>query len=516
MKMRGSADVSYLGHTVDQMIWDFMEEQQIPGLTLAIVQAPYIPRVVGYGLSDAGQKRLASANTMWPAGPVSQAFTAVAVMQLYEDGSLNLSDSLDKLIPEVPENWKEITVLQLLRHASGLPDYRRAESWDPFKTWTFAELIRLVSEQSLHFAPGTDVRQSATNFLILTEIVERISGKTYHDFVTERQIQFLGLKHTGFAEDLDRFHHEDVSLTENVHQIFKKNGLYIDPTEPAASYSSSGERIQRTESSALKGFSDIWASAQDISFWDIGLAGGVLIHEAEHRSVIYAPWQLPDGREVPAAAGWQFYKHRGLMDIKGSVPGYSSFLSRFTHPEELVCVTLLANKEGVDFTNLGRRIAGAFGDLLSTNYDDNKLYLLEGQFPVSETVSRLEKELSDRNIPLFAKFDHAENAEKAGLELRPTTVLVFGSPKVGTGLMQADQSISLELPLRISIWEDENGSTWLAFPRLLPMTEDYGLSGHPAVLKMQSLMENLVRSAGIYINLIQYHLFECTLPHINI
>ena len=97
------------------------------------------------------------------------------------------------------------------------------------------------------------------------------------------------------------------------------------------------------------------------------------------------------------------------MDIKGSVPGFSSFLSRFTHPEELVCVTLLANKEGVDFTNLGRRIAGAFGDLLSTNYDDNRLYLLEGQFPADETVHRLEQELTARSIPLFAKFDHAQN-----------------------------------------------------------------------------------------------------------
>ena len=57
MKIRGSADVSYLGRTVDEMIWEFMEENGIPGLTLAIVQAPYIPRVVGYGLSDEKQRR---------------------------------------------------------------------------------------------------------------------------------------------------------------------------------------------------------------------------------------------------------------------------------------------------------------------------------------------------------------------------------------------------------------------------------------------------------------------------
>lgn len=496
MKLRGSADVSYLNQTVDQMIWDFMKEEQIDGLTLAIVQAPYIPRVAGYGFSDAGQKRLASPNTMWPAGPISQAFAAVAVMQLFEDGSLDLDAPIGTLIPELPESWKEISALMLLRHASGIPDYRNVESFDAFKKWDFSGLLNLLQAEKLHFTPGTAVEQSATNFLLLTELVERISGQSYHDFVTERQINFLGLRHTGFAEDLSRFNHEDVSLTENVHQLFKQNKLYIDPTEPAASYSADGAPFGRVESSALRGFSDIWASAQDISFWDIGLAGGVLIHQPEHRAMVYAPWQLPDGTVVPAVAGWQFYHHRGLMDIKGSVPGYSCFLSRFTDAAELVCVTLLANKEGVDFTNLARRIAAAFGDLLSTNYDDNKLYLFEGQFPVDTTVARLKEELKTRGIPLFAEFDHAENAREAGLELRPTTVLVFGSPKVGTGLMQADQSISLELPLRISVWEDEAGSTWLAFPRVASMAADYGLDTHPVIANMQKLLETLVIKAG--------------------
>lgn len=495
MKMRGSGDVSYLGQSVDSMIWEFMKEKEIPGLTLAIVQAPYIPRVVGYGLSDAGEKRLASANTMWPAGPISQAFAAVAVMQLYEDGKLGLEDPLGKYIPEVPKAWHGIEILQLLRHASGIPDYQDA-GLDLYRRWEFRELLAKISKESLHFVPGTEVEWSGSNFLMLTEIVERVSGETYHDFVTERQIHFLGLQRTGFAEDLDGFRHEDVSLTENVHQMFKKDGKYIDPTEPAASYDKEGKRMSRAHSSALRGIGDIWASAQDISFWDIGLAGGVLIRDPDHRKLIYAPWKLPDGREVPGVAGWQFYKHRGLMDVKGSIPGYSSFLSRFTHPEELVCVTLLANKEGIDFTNLGRRIAGAFGDLLSTNYDDNKLYLFEGQYPVADMVRRLEDVLKEKEIPVFAKFDHARNAEKAGLSLRPTTVVVFGAPKVGTGLMQLDQSISLELPLRISIWEDEAGSTWLAFPRMRRLAKEYGLKDHPVVGKMQELLEELVRKAG--------------------
>lgn len=501
MKLRGSADVSYLGRTVDKMIWDFMEEEGIKGLTLAIVQAPYIPRVVGYGYSDEKQKRLASVNTLWPAGPISQGYAAVAVMQLYEAGKLDLDDHVGKWIQNVPEEWKKITVRQLLHHAAGIPDYRTKEAFDPEREWTFGELLELIEDQSLEFEPGTEVKQSASNFLLLTEIIERVSGTAYQEYVKKHQFERLGLSHTSFTGDLKQFRQEDLSLSEYVHQIFKKDERYIDPAETAASYRDDGSKYPVIPSSALRGFGDVWASAQDISFWDIGLAGGVLIQEPQNRAVVYEPWKLPDGRTVPASAGWQFYNHRGLMDIKGSIAGYSSFLSRFTHPEELVCVTLMANKEGVDFTNLGRKIAGAFGDLLSTNYDDTRLYLLEGQLSVKETVQRLEKQLNALDIPVFAKFDHAENAKEAGLELRPTTVLVFGAPKVGTILMQADQSIALHLPLRIAVWEDEAGSTWLAFPKMKLVAEEYGLGSHPIIEKMQKLLESLLKKAANYYEL---------------
>ena len=115
---------------------------------------------------------------------------------------------------------------------------------------------------------------------------------------------------------------------------------------------------------------------------------------------------------------------------------------------------------------------------------------------MDETAARLKKAIKARNIPLFAEFNHADNARKAGLELRPTTVLVFGSPLVGTGLMQEDQSISLELPLKISVWEDEDGSTWLAFVHIKSMAAGYGLQDHPVIGKMEALMEALVREAG--------------------
>lgn len=124
------------------------------------------------------------------------------------------------------------------------------------------------------------------------------------------------------------------------------------------------------------------------------------------------------------------------------------------------------------------------------------LCLVEGRLPVDETVHRLKDELKARSIPVFATFDHARNAEDVGLSLRPTVVVVFGSPQVGTALMQTDQRISLELPLRIAVWEDEAGRTQLAFPAMKELAGRYGLGDQPVIAKMQQLLEGLANQAA--------------------
>jgi len=158
------------------MVYEFMEEQQIPGITLAIVQAPYITRVAGYGLSDIGQQRLASTKTVWNVGPMSQGYAAVAIVQLFELGKINLKDKASKYLPDLPSTWNGITILQLLQHASGIPDYRSQSGYDASKNQSSGDLITMVKDIPLAFAPGTDVARSATNFLLLALIVEKASG----------------------------------------------------------------------------------------------------------------------------------------------------------------------------------------------------------------------------------------------------------------------------------------------------------------------------------------------------
>jgi uncharacterized protein (DUF302 family) len=82
---------------------------------------------------------------------------------------------------------------------------------------------------------------------------------------------------------------------------------------------------------------------------------------------------------------------------------------------------------------------------------------------VDATVEKLEKILQAKGIKLFALIDHSGEAEKAGMQMRPTKLLIFGNPKAGTPLMIASPSIAIDLPIKILIWEDGEGKVWISY-----------------------------------------------------
>ena len=280
---RGNPDMSFGGQTVDTMIAAFMKKHDVPGMAVAIVQAPYITRVTGYGLADTAARKLVAGNTVFDVGQMKHAYTAVAVMQLVEMGRLQLED-----------------VRESLRAA------------DPS----------------------------------LEQVVEKASGVSYQEFVRKKQFAPLGLRHTFFGAELG-------NVPRDAAKQFLSEPRFIDPIEPATGYGAAAKIVPNA----------IYASARDISVWDIALAGEILIRDPALRKLLYVPG---DAKQVGA---WSFPGHPGLMITTGSGNGFSSLLSRYTDPSELVCVTLLANKEGLDLRALAQRIAAAHNAKLAPPRD---------------------------------------------------------------------------------------------------------------------------------------------------
>ena len=86
-----------------------------------------------------------------------------------------------------------------------------------------------------------------------------------------------------------------------------------------------------------------------------------------------------------------------------------------------------------------------------------------GNHSVEETVQKLKAMLQAKGVTLFALVDHSGEAEKVGMTMRPTKLLIFGNPKAGTPLMLAAPSAALDLPLKILVWEDSQGKIWLSY-----------------------------------------------------
>ena len=113
---------------------------------------------------------------------------------------------------------------------------------------------------------------------------------------------------------------------------------------------------------------------------------------------------------------------------------------------------------------------------------------------VEETIEKLKAILQSRGITLFALIDHSGEAAKAGMEMRPTKLLIFGNPKGGTPVMLAAPSSAIDLPLKILIWEDAQGKVWVTYNGPMYLQERHNIPTE--LLPNLSVIEALAKSAA--------------------
>jgi len=125
------------------------------------------------------------------------------------------------------------------------------------------------------------------------------------------------------------------------------------------------------------------------------------------------------------------------------------------------------------------------------------LVTVRSSFGPQETMSRLEAEVKAKGMMVFTHVDHAAGAAAAGLPLRPTDLLIFGAAKGGTPLMQAMQSIGIDLPLKALVWQDEAGATWLSYndPAYLARRHGLGESANATVTAMSGALKAIAAKA---------------------
>ncbi len=216
-------------------------------------------------------------------------------------------------------------------------------------------MFQAVAEQGPIFPPGSQYAPSASDYLLLQLLVETASGQSYESFVRARQFDRLGLKETFFAGEIAQLP-RDLPEGNDKPKKFLQEAVFINPMEPAVGYRDDDQKPVALSEALFR--AAIYASASDISIWDMALAGEMLLKNADLKKLVFTPASIK--ADVPTSGPWRFPGHPGLMIASGSADGFSSILCRFTDPKDLLCVTVLANREGVNLEPLALQIAGAY------------------------------------------------------------------------------------------------------------------------------------------------------------
>lgn len=190
---------------VARLVQSEMAARGIPGAQVAIVQNKKIVFTGAYGLAHLAASTPASPvteRTVFPVNSISKAVAGVAVMQLVEGGALDLDAPLKRYLESLPESWGGVTVRQALTHMSGLPEIvddnvRAIDGAQPDVAW------KKVQELPLAFQPGTRFDYTQTNYVVIGKLIEKLTQKSYAEFVRERQFDAAGLKRTRFTSDAE-------------------------------------------------------------------------------------------------------------------------------------------------------------------------------------------------------------------------------------------------------------------------------------------------------------------------
>jgi uncharacterized protein (DUF302 family) len=125
------------------------------------------------------------------------------------------------------------------------------------------------------------------------------------------------------------------------------------------------------------------------------------------------------------------------------------------------------------------------------------LTTVPSHFAPKETVDRVETEIGERGMNVFARIDHAAGAAELGLTLRPTELIIFGNARGGTPLMQPNQTVGIDLPLRALVWQDAAGKTLISYNEPSWIAQRHGVSdAQPVVNKMADLLSAILKKAA--------------------
>lgn len=256
-------------------------------------------------------------------GSITKQFTAIAILQLMEQGKLGLQDEITKFIPDYPTHGHKITIEHLLTHTSGIQSYTNMKDFQERMTLDQkpTEVIDHFKNQPMEFAPGTQWNYNNSGYFLLGYIIEKVSGKTYPEYMEQQFFKPLGMTHSLYGSD-------EKIVKNRAGAYDKDDSTFVNAHTMSMSLPYAAGSIQSTVGDLFK--------------WHQALHQYKLIKK-ESLEKAFTPFKLTTGKVVPYGYGFGFQNVQGSPTIEHG-GGINGFLTQSMYlPKEEVFVAVFSN-----------------------------------------------------------------------------------------------------------------------------------------------------------------------------
>jgi CubicO group peptidase (beta-lactamase class C family) len=310
--------------------------------TVLVAQKGTIIYEKAFGMADREWNIPNTVQSKFEIGSITKQFTAACILQLAEQGKLSLDDKLSKYFADFPKA-DSVTIHMLLTHTSGIKDYTQVPEFSKVCTLRLEKdsMVALIKKQPFGFSPGTEWSYSSSGYFLLGYIIEKVSGKSYNDYVANNIIQKAGLKNTCVNrwDSILLYRAKGYRKTTNGW----KNAYYISMEGP---YSAGA----------------IISTIEDLYQWDNALFSNKIISAASF-SKMTTPYKAHYGYGLFIDS----FQHHLEIGHSGGINGFNSFLGRF--PTDDVVVAGLSNEETANTEGIVNALAAiVFGIPVTVPY----------------------------------------------------------------------------------------------------------------------------------------------------
>jgi CubicO group peptidase (beta-lactamase class C family) len=337
--------------SVELFLKNKMQELHAPGMQLAVIRHGEIIKLGAYGLANVENNIPTTTESVYSVNSITKAFVGVAVMQLAEQGKLNINDPISKYIDSLPVAWQPVTIKQVLTNSSGLPNI--IDEYEHILAGGFEEAAwAKVKTLPMEFNPGDKFAYNQTGYVIIGKIITKLSGMHFTRFIQEKQFDVAGMKLSRFGDG------DDV--------ILNYAGAYSFLSNVNGQWISGGQLKNAFVEFPLffRTAAGILSTAKEMAQWILALQDGRLLKNKESLATLWTPAILNDGKTGGFndvlngyALGWPVAV-RNEHPAAGPVGGFRS--SFFLYPKDDLTIIVLSNLQGTNPEHFIDEMAGFY------------------------------------------------------------------------------------------------------------------------------------------------------------